>query len=638
MRTKNNLKFSFLTLLLPLAAAGQTNLYIPPGATVYSFGRTAIFGNVENNGNFGTVAGDTITFYGASWTNATSSTMPTVGTGGLIRFVQPRPAPYANNVTQTINGGWTSGTQPSFPKVEVANPNNVSLGTSKTRITTSLGFTSGKLILNANDLVLGGSSVLNGYDQNKYVVTNNTAAHLVKESYTGNFVYPVGRSTSDYTPAAINNTTANGWHVNVADYASTPAAPRGVSNNGINRTWNIYADNATGTSVIDLQHNNATNEVKFNPALHYVTRYVGTAPNSAGDFVSPDAWERNTPGPGTATGTLTTGAPIANASERNRTYTTFATSATANSAYYTKASDISLCLNARAYLEGALMNSTATAGGRPLMRDDLRASPFTGLNYIPAKDPYEFATPYLDVTSSYTVKAPQSTDTSLQHVSDSATVFSVTGQNAVVDWVFVELRSKSNMANVIATRSALLQRDGDIVDVNNSGCLNFQNVPVDSYYVAVRHRSHLGAMTRYAQSSANLQTLVDFTVPSTPIYDKGVVGSFNYTGLGEKDGVVGSYRALWQGDMNANGKVKYDNPDDDLSVMLFDVLLHPNNTNGSTNFDFAYGYRQGDYDMNSKTKFDNPDDDNSLLLFQILLYPQNANGSTNFDFMIQQLP
>ena len=641
MHPMTNLKLSLLTLLLPLAAAGQADVYIAPGANVYSVGNTAIFGNMQNNGNLTTAAGDTITFFGTTWNNGSTATMPTVSGGGVVRLAQPRPAPYANNVAQTLNGGYTSGAQPSFPKLEIANANNVNLGTSKTRVASSMAFTSGKVVLNANDLVLGNAAALLGYDQNKYVVTNNTAAHLVKESYTGNFVYPVGLSTSDYTPAAINNTTANGWHVNVANYASTNAsAPRGANMNGIDRTWNIYADNASGSSVIDLQHNNATNETKFNPALHYVTRYVGTAPNSAGDFVSQDAWERNTPGPGTATGTLTTGAPIANASERNRTYTTFATSATANSAFYTKASDISLCLNARAYLEGALMdNGGATAsGGRPLMRDNLRVSPFTGQNYIPVKDPYEVPTPFVDVTSSYTIKAPQLTDTSLRHVTDSALVFGVSGQNAIVDWVFVELRSKSNYSNVLATRSALIQRDGDIVDVNGTGCLNFLNVPVDSYYVAVRHRNHLGAMTRYAQSGTNLQTLVDFTVPGTPIYDKGVVGSFNYTGLGEKDNVNGTYRALWAGDLDASGKVKYDNPDDDLTTILFDVLLHPANTIGSTNFDFAYGYRQGDFDMNSKAKFDNPDDDNTQLLFQVLLYPQNTNGSTNFDFFIQQLP
>jgi hypothetical protein len=128
------------------------------------------------------------------------------------------------------------------------------------------------------------------------------------------------------------------------------------------------------------------------------------------------------------------------------------------------------------------------------------------------------------------------------------------------------------------------------------------------------------------------------TVPATPLYDRGTVSGFNFTGLSQKANVSGTYRAMWQGDFNADGKVKYDNPNDDLSVMLFEVLNYPTNANRATNYDFAYGYRQGDFDMNSKVKYDNPNDDNSSLLFQLLGYQLNVNRATNFDFLLQQLP
>jgi hypothetical protein len=298
-----------------------------------------------------------------------------------------------------------------------------------------------------------------------------------------------------------------------------------------------------------------------------------------------------------------------------------------------------LCINLRAYLQGALENNGgATAGdGRPLMRDDLRNSPFTSSNYIPAADPYETPTAFVNVTGSYTKLAPQTTYAEFQQVT-SPSVFTTTGQNAIVDWVFVELRSKSNNATVQATRAGLIQRDGDIVDVDGQSCLAFPGTAIDSYFVAVRHRSHLGAMTRYGQSASNLETLVDLSVPTTPMYDKGVVGPFNYSGLAEKDNAVGTYRALWAGDFTADGKVKYDNPNDDLARLLADVKNYPGNINQATNYDFAYGYFQGDYNMDSKAKFDNPNDDNARLLTQVKSYPLNVNQATNFDFMIQQLP
>jgi hypothetical protein len=43
-------------------------------------------------------------------------------------------------------------------------------------------------------------------------------------------------------------------------------------------------------------------------------------------------------------------------------------------------------------------------------------------------------------------------------------------------------------------------------------------------------------------------------------------------------------------------------------------------------------------DMNSKVKYDNPNDDVSSLLSQVVNYPQNTDHATSFDQLIQQLP
>ena len=219
-------------------------------------------------------------------------------------------------------------------------------------------------------------------------------------------------------------------------------------------------------------------------------------------------------------------------------------------------------------------------------------------------------------------------------------MFGVSGANAIVDWVFVELRSKSDSTVVLATRSGLLQRDGDIVDVDGVSCLLFQGVAPDSFFVSVRHRNHLGAMTKYAQSIAQLNSTVDFTDVNLPLFDYGTtkVAGYDYTNLATNNNVVAGYRALWAGDFDANRKVKFDSPDDDLNLLLFEVLGYPTNTLSETNFDFVYGYFQGDFNMNAKDKFDNPDDDKNLLFFQLMGYPLNALPETNFDLFIEQLP
>lgn len=126
----------------------------------------------------------------------------------------------------------------------------------------------------------------------------------------------------------------------------------------------------------------------------------------------------------------------------------------------------------------------------------------------------------------------------------SATVFSPTGNDAIVDWLLVELRDKNDPANVLFTRSALLQRDGDVVDMDGNSLLTFRLAPEDDYFVAVRHRNHLGAMTATAQSLSATPLTINFTDGSTATW-----GSSAQKDLGS------STFALWASDLDASGVV-----------------------------------------------------------------------------------
>jgi uncharacterized protein YjdB len=314
-----------------------------------------------------------------------------------------------------------------------------------------------------------------------------------------------------------------------------------------------------------------------------------------------------------------------------------------------------LAIKVRVYLEGALMNNSNSqaSDGRPLMRDNLRVSPFTGQNYIPTADPYKTATTYVDVTSKFSHLAPGNR-VDFASIPSPSTVFAVSGQDAIVDWVFVQLRSKTNGA-VFATRSGLLQRDGDVVDLNGIEPLRFPGIPMDDYYVSVRHHRHLGVMSGAAQTPVQLTTLVNFTKSDLATYDFGVSGQANanpnivrpsiatngqnYTGLAQNTNRVKTgFSAMWGGDFDNNSKIKAENPNDDLNVLFFDVFGYPSNASGNVNYDFAYGYLPGDFDMNSKSKFDNPNDDKNMLFAQLVTYPLNVSLLSNFDFFLEQLP
>ncbi len=297
-----------------------------------------------------------------------------------------------------------------------------------------------------------------------------------------------------------------------------------------------------------------------------------------------------------------------------------------------------LHLDLKVYLEGALLynNGELTSSGDPLMRDDLRSTPYDGLNYIPTHDPYiSSGTAVLNFTQNYHHKGPGLL-TDFQIVNDSSGVFAVTGEEAIVDWVFVEVRSKDDMTYVLGTRSGLVQRDGDIVDLDGTSSLRFRGVTADSFYVVVKHRLHLGVMSGLVGNGS----LVDFTDPQTEVFNYGTTlqNSVDYTGLSQNSIVKSGYCALWAGDFNSDGKVKFTNPDDDLNWLFFEVLLVPENTEQNINYNFAYGYYNGDYDMDGRAKYTNPSDDTNLIFFQMLQYNLNTEYFANYSFFKEQVP
>ena len=317
----------------------------------------------------------------------------------------------------------------------------------------------------------------------------------------------------------------------------------------------------------------------------------------------------------------------------------------ASSALYSQG----LELNARAYLDGALRNSVEVGEthGRPLMRDNLRDNPFNNQRVIPDQDIYQ--TPNIvnsytkvDVTPKYT-HVGCGTLAQYQTIPSPFSVFDVTGENAIVDWMFVELRDKNDYTSIVATRAGLLQRDGDIVDLDGTSPLFFNDVNPDFFFVVIRHRNHLGVMTKYPVSSNDMANLIDFSSVDTPAFDFGNTNNqFNYSGLAQKNVTVGAdeLMALWGGDFDADGVICYIANNSDVNILQtevagFDMALNPNY---KVTFSGSVGYLQSDFDMNGQAKFTAPDDDRNLILEQVLFYSQNTETRTNFVHLVEQLP
>lgn len=173
----------------------------------------------------------------------------------------------------------------------------------------------------------------------------------------------------------------------------------------------------------------------------------------------------------------------------------------------------------KVFLEGPYDN------GNGNLKDDLRVA-----TAVPTEEPYTDLAAFTHVL------------TGGNEVTTSA-VLQVTGNDAIVDWLFVELRDKTTPANVVATRAALLQKDGDVVDLDGVSPLKF-TTNVDDYYLAIRHRNHLGVMSNATLSLSSTTTAIDFTDSATATW-----GTNAQVDLG------GGVMALWAADIDNSGSI-----------------------------------------------------------------------------------
>lgn len=248
-------------------------------------------------------------------------------------------------------------------------------------------------------------------------------------------------------------------------------------------------------------------------------------------------------------------------------------------------STVSLTL--RVLLEGPYEAATG------LMRDNLRAA---GL--LPLTEPY--------TDLGFVHYGPGGGETT------TPDVLSITGNDAIVDWVFVELRSKTNRAAVLATRSALLQRDGDIVDVNGFQPLLFTGIPCDDYHIAIRHRNHLGFMTQNVQPLTSLLSL-DFSNTSILLYGTNA----------QKP--ISARRAMWAGNCNADKQLKYTGSGNDRDLILSAV------GGAATPVGVASGYFREDVNLDGYVKYMGMNNDRDIILV-------NVGGTNPAGTRTEQLP
>ncbi len=190
-------------------------------------------------------------------------------------------------------------------------------------------------------------------------------------------------------------------------------------------------------------------------------------------------------------------------------------------------------------------------------------------------------------------------------------VLNATGNNAIVDWVLVELRTAGAPSTTYATRCALIQRDGDVVGTDGTSAVNFA-VPAGNYHVVLSHRNHLGVMTATALPLGSTPTLIDLTAPATNTY--GAQATKAIAGL----------QVLWAGNAFRDATLRYTGTGNDRDPVLLAI-------GGSVPTAFLSGYRQEDVNLDGLVKYTGNGNDRDPVLV-------NIGGTLPTATRLEQLP
>ncbi len=224
-------------------------------------------------------------------------------------------------------------------------------------------------------------------------------------------------------------------------------------------------------------------------------------------------------------------------------------------------------LNCKIQLQGPYRNG--------LMIDSLRTK-----NLIPLSDPYTSLGYVHTLGGGETI---------------NASILSISGNSAIVDWVIVELRNPTTPSNIVYSRSGLIQRDGDIVNIDGVSPLTF-NVPIGQYYIVIKHRNHLGVMTAVPYNLTTTPTIINFNTISTFGINAMVT--------------IGGVKMMWAGDVNFDGIIKYSGTANDRDPILFNI-------GGTVPTNVNTGYNSEDINLDGKIKYTGQNNDRDLILFNI---------------------
>jgi hypothetical protein len=496
---QKRLHFSGLAVALLLCGSSFGQLFISSGATF----------NIQTGGIV-TVQGDV------------TSSADITGAGKVI---------LKGTGNQNVNmNGFT------IPNLEMDNAANATL-TGNARIGTDVTFTTGKIQHGNFNFVLAPAATVSGAGATKYFVTNGTG-RLIKNALGATaFTYPVGSNTSTYNPVSISNSgTADDIGVIcLANVLSTGTTGTAFTKEVADASWDINEAVAGGSNLSLTTTWNASDEMSgFDRTKSGISYYIPTPGVTQG-------WDLLNSQTGAAAGA------------NPYTFTRTGISSLGAFAVGTRPVLSPLLVSPKVFLQGPFNTGTAVMG------DGLRtvvvvSGGTTDATHgvIPITEPYTGL-------SGYTHSGSGGAETITAGVFGA---FNVTSNDAIVDWVFVSVHDGVT-GTVLSTRSALLQRDGDVVETDGVSSLNMAGNAAGNYYVSVRHRNHLGVRSLNNMALAKTTTTTyNYTTAQTQAFP-GAVANTPMAALAPT-----AFFGMWGGDATGNRATRYSGPGNDENQLL----------------------------------------------------------------------
>ncbi|WP_211209409.1 beta strand repeat-containing protein [Thiofilum flexile] len=200
----------------------------------------------------------------------------------------------------------------------------------------------------------------------------------------------------------------------------------------------------------------------------------------------------------------------------------------------------------------------------------------------------------------------------------SAARLAITGTNAVVDWVLVELRDALDPTIIITRKAALLTREGNVLNADTDSPQLTFSLSAGSYYVVLRHRNHLAVMT---------QTPIPLSAASAAVVDFRLTATLTYGTQARMES--GAQALLWAGNSNLDQNVIAYGANNDINPILGSVLMAVDNTLLNSNY-ILPGYANADVNLSGDVIYAGVNNDVNILVGNVLLHPNNTTYSANF--------